>query len=463
MSGELERAAAAVVWPGFPGREPPDWVLRWIERGLGGVVLFAWNVADRAQLGALTTALGDVVVAIDEEGGDVTRLEAANGSSYPGNLALGAIDDLDLTRDVARAIGGELAQCGVTMNLAPVADVNTNPKNPIVGVRAFGSDPALVARHVAAFVTGTQEAGVAACAKHFPGHGDTETDSHLALPVVGGDLDAALEPFRAAIAAGTRAVMTGHLVVPWLDASNPATLSPALTTTLLREELGFDGLVVTDALEMRAIDDMAAGAVRALAAGADALCLGHDSTDEDVARVHEAILSAVRDDGLAAERVLEAAGRVDSLRQARPVSGSGPDDAIGVAAARRAVAVEGDVTVGAAPVVVELAAAPTIAAGPVGYGFADAVRRVWPDAACVHDGFVNGNGRPIVLVLRDAARRPKQQAAARELVARRPDAVVVETGYPGWRPAGARGYVTTHGAGRVNLDAAADVLAGRWS
>ena len=182
----------------------------------------------------------------------MTRLEAARGSSFPGNLALGVVDDPTLTAEVAAAIAGRLARCGVNMNLAPVADVNTNPDNPVIGVRSFGADPELVARHVAAFVEGTQRQGVAACAKHFPGHGDTAVDSHEDLPVVGGDLEAALLPFRAAIAAGVRAVMTAHLVVPTLD-EVPATLSSRILRRLLRDELGFDGLVLTDALEMRAI------------------------------------------------------------------------------------------------------------------------------------------------------------------------------------------------------------------
>ncbi len=458
----LERAAAACIWAGFPGLAAPEWLLRRLEQGLGGVVLFAWNVRDPEQLRALTDELGDAVVAIDEEGGDVTRLEALCGSSYPGNLALGAIDDVDLTREVARAIAAGLARAGVTMNLAPVADVNTNPRNPIVGVRSFGSDPALVARHVAAFVEGTQAQGIAACAKHFPGHGDVELDSHLELPSVAGDAEAALEPFRAAVAAGARAIMTGHLLVPALDPDAPASLSRPLTTELLRGRLGFDSLVVTDALEMRGASaeiGVPEAAVRALAAGADALCLGHDSTDAQVGAVHAAVLDAVRAGRLAEERVHEAAARVAAARAWASPAADGPGAQVGEAAARRALEAAGDIRVGSAPLVIELSSEPSIAAGPVGYGFGDAARRLWPDARCVRDGLVEVNGRPIVLVLRDAGRRPQQQAAARELIARRPDTVVVETGYPAWRPAGARGYLTTHGAGRVNLDAAAAALA----
>ena len=203
---ELDRLAAACLQPSFPGHVVPEWVARWLERGLGGITLFAYNVGDPGQLAELTAALRaerpELLISIDEEGGDVTRLEAEHGSSYPGNLALGAVDDVALTEAVASAIAGELASAGVNLNLAPVADANTNPLNPVIGVRSFGSDPDLVARHVAAFVAGTQRQGVAACAKHFPGHGDTAADSHRELPVIGGDLDGALLPFRAAIARG---------------------------------------------------------------------------------------------------------------------------------------------------------------------------------------------------------------------------------------------------------------------
>src|SRR5882672_3109876 len=209
---ELERLASACIFPGARGVSAPDWLRREVADGLGGVVLFSRNVRDRAQLARLTEGIRaertDVLVGIDEEGGDVTRLEAGSGSSYPGNLALGAADDVELTERVAASIGAELAGVGVNLDLAPVADVNTNPRNPVIGVRSFGSDPGLVARHVGAFVTGLQGRGVVACAKHFPGHGATEADSHLELPTVRAGLDELrreeLVPFRAAIAAGVR-------------------------------------------------------------------------------------------------------------------------------------------------------------------------------------------------------------------------------------------------------------------
>jgi beta-N-acetylhexosaminidase len=459
--GGLEPAAAACVFPGFEGLEVPDWLRRGLANGLGGVVLFARNVRDPKQLAALTASLRaerpELLIAVDEEGGDVTRLEAATGSSFPGNLALGAVDDVALTRRVAAAIGGELASGGVNLDLAPVADVIVDPANPIVGVRSFGSDPELVARHVAAFVEGLQDVGVAACAKHFPGHGETAADSHLELPTAHADRDTllarALSPFAAAVEAGIRAVMTAHVLFPALDAE-PATLSPGLIG-LLRSELGFSGLVLTDALEMRAISGtvgLEEGGVLALAAGADALCLGAERTPSEVEGVQTAILEAVRNGRLPEERLREAASRVAETAAWASSPKPHRDREAGAEAARRALRAEGDTTLYAEPVVVELRPVPTIAAGASLHGLgelmqAETIRLREGDALPPVDP-----ARPLVLVLRDSHRHRWQ----RELVV--PGSIVVETGLPEWRPAAARGFVATHGAGRANLEAAAELL-----
>jgi beta-N-acetylhexosaminidase len=463
----VERLAAACLLPSFPGHEVPDSVLRRLEGGLGGITLFAYNVRGPAQLATLTARLreaGDVLVAIDEEGGDVTRLEAESGSSYPGNLALGAVDDLELTEEVAAAIAGELARAGVNLNFAPVADTNTNPDNPVIGVRSFGADPELVARHVAAFVRGTQRQGVAACAKHFPGHGDTAVDSHVDLPVVAGDPEAALLPFRAAVEAGVQAVMTAHLLVPDLD-EVPATLSRRIVTGLLREELGFEGLVVTDALEMRAISGgvgVEEAAVRALAAGVDALCVGHDLHEETVDALIGAISAAARSGRLPLERLEEAAGRVQATARWAAADASGaPGREAGAEAARRALRVHGSPSLERDPLVVELVPEANIAAGELVHGLAD----LWPGALGVRldentrdAGAVlaPAGGRPLVIVARDALRHEWQQAIIWELLMLRPDAVVIETGIPG----GTDAAIETHGAGRANLEAARDVLSG---
>jgi beta-N-acetylhexosaminidase len=474
VNGELERLAAGTLLAGFEGPTVPEWLRGWLELGLGGVVLFARNVESPEQVAELTAALraerDGLVIAIDEEGGDVTRLEAERGSSYPGNWALGAVDDPGLTEEVAGAIGADLARVGVNVDLAPVADVNVQPENPIVGVRAFGSDPDLVSRHVAAFVTGLQAGGVAACAKHFPGHGDTTEDSHLELPVVERDeapMAEMLAPFRAAIEAGTKAVMTAHIQVAGLDDA-PGTLSEAVLGGLLRRELGFGGTVVTDALEMRAVSATVGaeeGAVLALLAGADALCLGHDLRPESV---HAAVVAAVRDGRLDEARVAEAASRVAELgRSGGARDGEAAPQGIGLDAARRALESQGDVALTRPPLVVELRSRASIAAGAANHGLADSLDSV--AVVGLHDAPLDARnlvaehfGRQVVVVVRDAHRHPWQQVAAQALLDAAPDGILVEVGVPLWRPEGTN-YVATSGHGRVNLEAAAELLQGRVS
>jgi beta-N-acetylhexosaminidase len=437
---ELERLAAGCIFPSFPGDEVPDWVKRFLAGGGGGIVLFAYNVPSRERLAALCGALrserGDVLLAIDEEGGDVTRLEWETGSSYPGGAALGAVDDPELTERVASWIAAELAETGVNWNLAPVADVNV-PANPVIGTRAFGDDVALVARHVAAWVRGLQAGGVAACAKHFPGHGSTEQDSHLELPALVGDIEDGLPPFRAAIAAGVQSIMTAHIRVDEL----PATIDPAIVQGVLRDELGYDGVVMADALEMKGLSGgygVEAGAVRALAAGVDALCVGHDLGADSVERIQAALVAEVDE-----ARLREAAGRIERLAAwARPVPGT-PDREGGAAAARRALVVEGDLSLPGPPSIVELRPRANIAAGEAEHRLGDAL--------------VVREGEPVpaadVFVVRDAHLHAWMREAA-DL----PNAVVVETGLPVWRPARARGYLATHGGGRASLEAAAERL-----
>jgi beta-N-acetylhexosaminidase len=385
----------------------------------------------------------------------------ATGSSFPGNLALGVVDDVSLTEDVGRGIGALCAAAGVNLNFAPVADVNSNPDNPVIGVRSFGSEPELVARHVAAYVRGLQSTGVAACAKHFPGHGDTSEDSHHSLPVSHGDLAAALRPFRAAIEAGVRSMMTAHIVVPELD-DRPATVSPRILTGLLREELGFDGVVVTDALEMQGLAasvGIEEGAVQSIAAGADALCLGSDLRDESVQSVCAAIVDAVRDGRLEEARLAEAAGRVArmsawSAERLSPAE-AGADPELGLTAARDALLVEGDVRLGRPPLVVELLGEPGMAAGPPSCSLARELGVDPVPAAVALDKLV---GHRLVVVLRDAHRNAWAREETECLLTAAPDAIVVETGLPYWRPAAARTYLATRGAGRANLRAAAEAL-----
>ncbi|GAA3940299.1 glycoside hydrolase family 3 protein [Streptomyces gulbargensis] len=497
----LTRDALTVLQPGFVGTTAPDWLLRRIGEGLSSVGLFGRNIVDPEQLAALTARLraerDDVLVAIDEEGGDVTRLEVNQGSSFPGNYALGSVDDVELTRAVARELGRRLAACGVDLNWAPSADVNSNAANPVIGVRSFGADPDLVARHTVAYVDGLQGVGVAACTKHFPGHGDTSVDSHHALPRIDVDLDTLhareLVPFRAAIAAGTKAVMSAHILLSALDPERPATLSPQILTGLLRRELGFEGLIVTDGMEMRAVAatyGIERGSVLAIAAGADAICVGGGLADEDtVLRLRDALVDAVRTGELPEERLADAAARVRALASwtqahrargaasvpgAASQEGTAPGADIGLVAARRALTV----TPGERPYT-PMTSAPYVAAfTPVAnfavgdetpWGIAAELERLLPgtQTGSYADGSVDAvlaaaGERRIVAVVRDAHRHPWMTAALDALLAARPDTVVVEMGLDEAEPRGAL-HLATHGAARVCGRAAAEALAGTTS
>ncbi|GII60493.1 sugar hydrolase [Sphaerisporangium krabiense] len=472
----LERLAAGTLLAAFPGTTAPDWILRELADGLGGVTLFGFNVEAPEQLAALSRQLrdaGDPVISLDEEGGDVTRLAYHVGSPYPGNAALGAVDDVELTRRVYRAIGDDLARCGVNLDMAPDADVNTADDNPVIGTRSFGSDTDLVSRHTVAAIAGLQQACVAACVKHFPGHGATRQDSHLEIPVVDVPREVLWErelaPFRAAIEAGTKSIMTAHVRVPYLTGTDPATLSSSALTELLRGELGFDGVVITDALDMHAITKsvgLAGGAVLSLAAGSDLLCLGPLPTREDIQEVKAGIVRAVREGRLPLARLEEAAERTARLRSwfTQPPEEPRDGNVIGLTAARRAVKVSGTAAPLVNPFVVEVDTPPTIAVGDVPWGFApwlpDAeIARVKPDDADATALLERAIGRSLVIVVKDAHRHQASQDIVSALLAGRPDATVVEMGLPIWRPPAAT-YIATYGAARANAQAAAELFTG---
>ncbi|WP_411557148.1 glycoside hydrolase family 3 protein [Plantibacter sp. MPB07] len=391
---DVARLVRGVLWPGFLGRTAPDWLLRELDGGLAGVVYFGQNLSsDPAEVAALSAELRDhrpeILIGVDEEGGNVSRLEAQTGSTLPGHAQLGALDDVETTRAVGAALAERLHAAGANVALAPVADVNTNPANPVIGVRSFGPTAELVSRHVAAMVDGLQTGGVAACVKHYPGHGDTASDSHLDLPRI--DLDLAeleaehLPPFDAAIAAGVASVMTAHIVVPAFGDA-PATLNP-IPLRRLRES-GFDGVIISDALDMAAIRSTTGsgrGAVLALEAGVDLLCIGNPSnlgpkqgatTDEDdYLEVFEAVCAAVADGELDRAIVERAAARVAWL--ARSVSPSPVPELVEGRfsdAIRRVVRVRGDVAITASAItLVDLRDRPTFAVASAHDPFAESL------------------------------------------------------------------------------------------
>lgn len=323
-------STADLLMMSFEGTTPSNEVLDRIrvDPPAGFTLFRSDNVESIDQVGELTAALHaanprdlPLLIAIDQEGGQFLAL--GPGSTYfPGNMALGAIDDERLTREVARALGRELRALGISINYAPVADLNTNPRNPGLGTRSFGDRPGRAAAHVAAMVAGLQQEGVAATLKHFPGKGEAQVDSHFVLPVVERDRDGLHErelvPFRAGLDAGAALVMTGHFAIPGLTETDdlPSTLSTAVLTDLLRGELGFDGSVITDALDMGAISQgvgQIIDSIAAVRAGVDLLLL--KDTPEGQARLEAGLALAVKRRVIPAGRFEDAVARNQRLRK----------------------------------------------------------------------------------------------------------------------------------------------------
>lgn len=482
MTDHLAAAVNGVLLAGFTGTEPPGWLLDAAADGLAGVVYFAHNTPDLATTAALSDRLhaarADLLIAVDEEGGDVSRLQAAAGSALPGAGALGVVDDPELTREAGRALGDLLAATGVDLDLAPVLDVNSAADNPVIGVRAFGATPGVVARHGVAFLAGLHEAGVTACGKHFPGHGATVVDSHLALPVVPGDLATVeardLPPFAAAVAAGIDALMTGHVVVPALGSApgTPATLDAGVIARA--RALGLRGPVITDALDMGAVardPGFGEACVRALQAGADLLCLGttRDRDDEALYRsAHAVVTAAVRSGRLGDERLAEASGRTARLRResraARRPSWAVAEarlEEVGARAARRAVQwihSPAPLTADAAPAVLDLRTRLDHAAGRIAPHLVRALHDAWPGAVDVRPGAIDApHTGPVVLLTRDAASDPAERDRLAAALTARPDAVVLHAGTAASAPA-ARHVLLTWGVGRANARATVEAL-----
>jgi beta-N-acetylhexosaminidase len=309
---------------GFHGITMPEHLRPWLEADLGGVILFRRNLQDLSQICRLTAALhaaaaAPLLLGVDQEGGRVTRLPAPF-LTPPAAAILGASRDEALTADLARAMGRELGAAGFTWNLAPVLDVHTNPRNPIIGDRAFSHDPECVARLGVAAIRGFADAGILATAKHFPGHGETMADSHLTLPESPQPPARwrAVEfvPFRLAIRSGVPLVMVAHLCCPALDPEFPSSLSGPIITGILREELGYDGVVVSDDLEMEAIAarfDLGEAAVRFLEAGGDLILICHDAGRQRAAMA--AVEAAIRTGRLSEERLATSVDRIARLRE----------------------------------------------------------------------------------------------------------------------------------------------------
>jgi beta-N-acetylhexosaminidase len=314
----LRRQIGQLLIAGFNGQQiPPELRSLAKEFGLGGVILFARNVSEPEQVAELAFETSRLVpdlplwVSIDQEGGRVARLKAPF-TEWPPMATLGRSGDVRLAERFARALAAELKAVGITLDYAPVLDIHTNPKNPVIGDRALAEKADDVARLGAAIIRTLQAEGIAACGKHFPGHGDTSTDSHIELPLVEHAPDRLRHvefiPFRAAIEAGVATIMTAHVLVPALDDKRPASLSRHIVYDLLREELKYDGVILSDDLEMKAIAaeyDVPSAAVLAIQAGCDGalICSGDHDTQ---AAALEALVHAVEDDRLPMSRIDDA-------------------------------------------------------------------------------------------------------------------------------------------------------------
>ncbi|MCL4425737.1 MAG: glycoside hydrolase family 3 protein [Firmicutes bacterium] len=324
----LEEKIGQLFMVTFAGTEiSPELVNFLLGHHIGGVTIGGRNITSPAQIAALNLGLQSafknagappLLVSLTQEGGIVTRWHYP-ATIVPSAMAIGATGSLELAKECARVTARELRAAGFNLNFAPTVDVNNNPLNPVIGTRSYGEVPEQVARFAVAAILGQREVGLASCAKHFPGHGDTSVDSHLGLPVIPHGLErleeVELVPFRAAIAAGVETVMTVHILFPALDGQRPATLSRAVLTGLLRERLGFAGLIITDSMTMEAIAanyDLGEAAVLALEAGADILLTGGDRKTQE--EMYQAVLKGVENGRLGIDQIEKSLRRILGLK-----------------------------------------------------------------------------------------------------------------------------------------------------
>lgn len=320
---ELERLAARMISIGFDGPRLTDEARDLLQRGVSSVVLFTRNFQSHDQLGELnarikTSVKHPVMIAADQEGGRVQRFRGEGFTTIPSMREIGQIGDVENARAVGQMLARELRAVHIDMNFSPVLDVDSNPTNPVIGARSFGSDPELVARMGCAMLEGLQGAGCAACGKHFPGHGDTSIDSHLDLPRLSHDMERLMRielvPFQAAIDAGVAAIMSSHVIFEPLDGHFPATLSRAVLDGILRQRMEFDRVVISDDMEMKAMTDhfgFDESLVRGVEAGIDLFLVCHSPALQN--RAIETLINACLSNELPHERLEQSNRRLDEL------------------------------------------------------------------------------------------------------------------------------------------------------
>lgn len=491
----VEEKVGQLFQIGFPGPRITGELAELVsDYHVGGILYFRDNIESLDAAAALSEQLRELasdqvappLISVDEEGGAVSRLRGA--VHLPSQMAIGATGEPAYAREAGTVAGRQLASAGVTVNLAPVLDVNSDPENPVIGTRAYGDDPESVAAFGEAYIEGLQSQGVSACAKHFPGHGDTAVDSHFDLPVIphGRDrLDAVeLVPFRRAIDGGVDSVMTAHVSFPSVDPEpgRPATLSQEVLTGLLREDLGFDGVIVTDCMEMSAITDYSGtveGAVQSLAAGADSVVVSH--TPEKQRAAIEAVVEAVESGRLSEARIDDSVARILALKSRAGDDGTtfDPDEVAAVAdrIAGAAVTVVRDEP-GTLPIearLVTVVAFDGADASPVAdavgdYGAHPLVGRLRSHGVDVKfvrssppiDASALETTGPVIVLSDDAANDPDQQASIEGFAESTGDLVVLAVRNPydvRVLPA-ARTFVTCYDRSPACLRASADVLIG---
>lgn len=440
LGAQVKLGTGALVWAGFDGAQAPGPLLDAIRTGVvGGVLLFAFrgNIRSKAQVRAMLREIQDaarrgglppVPVAVDQEGGTVIRI--GYRATFPSAMAIGATGDAAYAERAARAVGEGLRADGIAVNHAPVCDVNSDARNPVIGTRAFGDDAQRVGEFAAAWVRGSESVGVATTPKHFPGHGHTSQDSHLLRPDANVDRatleNRELVPFRAAFAAGASGVMTAHVRYPALDPKDGATVSRTILTDLLRRELGFTGFAVTDSLDMKGITDVEAPdqvVTRAIAAGADAAMV---TTGLDRQLAAAGWIDAAVD----AARVSEALERAAGFRERFGVEV--PDDDIDDAPARHLAAeiAERAVTHHGPPLPALSARLRVVTFGSARQSFVEetadplgalerALRaRLGGRLAFGREGRLPEGDGTVVVITSNAAFQPDQAARARELLVR---------------------------------------------
>jgi beta-N-acetylhexosaminidase len=320
----LEEKIGQMMMVGFHGLEAPEYILEWLEQGrIGGVYFFGRNIGSPEQVGRLTEACHNaaprpIFIGIDQEGGSIAQLREGFTES-PGAMALSAIDSEELTKQVAKMLAIEMRALGINWTFAPVADITHDIGNPTVGTRSFGINKERVSQLVAAGVRGFQDGMVAACAKHYPGLGNSPVDTHKALAVVNSTADILREndlaPFRAAIKSGVATIMTTHTKYPAFDTEYPATLSPIIVQKMLREELNYDGIVCTDCMEMKAITNHYApgeAAVLAVQAGVDLILVSHTRAHQEASLA--GLVEAAKSGRLSEERIDAALARIQAAK-----------------------------------------------------------------------------------------------------------------------------------------------------